>query len=81
MTLVKIGLNHSTSQFSDAYFVSQVVSFEQSGLCFLGFRNMLVFQSRLSALRPTPNNLGGPIGLLLSLVIHHGPVWHGKPYQ
>jgi hypothetical protein len=27
---------------------------------------------------PTPSNPGGPIALLLSLDLHHGPVWHGK---
>ena len=55
--------------------------FGQSGHCFFRFLNNVVFRSRLSALRPTPYNLGGPTGLLLSLGLHHGPVLHGRPYQ
>jgi len=38
-----------------------------------------LFRSWLSASRPTPSNPGGPIGLLLSLGLRHGPIWHGRP--
>ena len=55
--------------------------FGQSGHCFFRFRNNIFFRSRLSALLPTPSNPGGPIGLLHSLGLHHGPVWHGRPCQ
>jgi hypothetical protein len=41
----------------------------------------IFFPEQVVSLRPTPSNPGGPIGLLLSLDLHHGPVWHGKPYQ
>jgi hypothetical protein len=39
----------------------------------LDFATIFFFRSRLSALLPTPRNPGGPIGLLLSLGLHHGP--------
>ena len=41
----------------------------------------IFFRSRLSVLRPTPSNPGGPIGLLLSRDLRHRPIWHGRPYQ
>ena len=47
----------------------------------LDFATILFFRSRLSALRPSPSNPGGPIGLLLSLGLRHGPIWHGRPYR
>ena len=60
--------------------------FGQSGHCFFRFRNNAFFWSRLSALRPTPSNPGGPIGLLLRLglvcmICGHRPVWHRRPYE
>jgi hypothetical protein len=47
----------------------------------LDFVTIFFFRSRSLALRPTPSNPGGPIGLLRCLGLHHGPVWHGRPYQ
>jgi hypothetical protein len=55
--------------------------FGQSDHCFFRFLNNVFFQSRLSALHPTPSNPGGLIRLLLSLGFHHSQLWHGKPYQ
>jgi hypothetical protein len=54
---------------------------QDSGRCFFTFLNKVVVRSRLSALRPTPSDPGEPIGLLLSLSLHHRLVWHGRPYQ
>ena len=73
---------HNSPFWAKAFFRSFCqLSLWQSDHCFFGFHNNIFFRSRLSALRPTPSNPGGPIGLLLSLGLRHVPIWHGRPYQ